>query len=100
MLWFFIHHLVQNLVAGEEQTKNLITFLSGTVIYTLFYSYLGTFDFSVHLFLKGMFNFFYFVVLADAFAMAVIYKNYYKQTILTEVKETIGSKPPFAEESQ
>lgn len=27
--------------------------------------------------------------------MAVIYKNYYKQTIFTEVKETMGSNLPF-----
>jgi hypothetical protein len=96
MLWFTIHHLVQNIVSAEDQTKNLITFLSGTVIYTLFYSYLSSFDFSVHLFLRGLFNFFGYVILADAFAMAIIYKNYYKQTIFTEVKETMGSNLPFA----
>lgn len=92
MLWFFIHHLVQTLFPlAEDQTRNLLTFLSGTVLYVLFYSYLGSLDFSRNFFGKSLFNFFYYIVLADGFAMAIIYKNYYKHTILNEVRETIGA---------
>ena len=30
--------------------------------------------------------------MADGFSMAIIYKNFYKHTILNEVKETFGSE--------
>lgn len=32
--------------------------------------------------------------MADGFAMAIIYKNFYKQTIFTEVEETLGTSGP------
>lgn len=32
--------------------------------------------------------------MADAFAMAILYKNFYKHTIFREVEETIGSNLP------
>jgi hypothetical protein len=92
MLWFLTHQLMQNFESVENQTKNLTTFLFGVTVYTLIYSYVGSCDFSSNLFLKSFFGFFYYIILADAFAMAIIYKNYYKQTIFTEVKETVGSK--------
>jgi hypothetical protein len=75
----------------ENQTRNLTTFLTGVVIYTMFYTYLGSLDFSQNVFLKSLFGFFHYIILADAFAMAVIYKNFYKTTIFNEVRETIGS---------
>ena len=91
MLWFTIHHIMKNFESIENQTRNLTTFLTGVVIYTLFYTYLGTFDFTQNVFLKSLFGFFHYIILADAFAMAVIYKNFYKTTIFNEVRETIGS---------
>ncbi len=91
MLWFLLHQVLKVFPFGDDQTKNLTTFLVGTVIYTLFYSYIGSLDFQSNQFFKVFFNFFFYIVLADAFAMAVVYKNYYKHTILTEVKETLGS---------
>ena len=91
MLWFTIHHIMKTFESMENQTRNLTTFLTGVVIYTLFYTYLGTFDFTQNVFLKSLFGFFHYIILADAFAMAVIYKNFYKTTIFNEVRETIGS---------
>lgn len=92
MLWFIIHHIIQNFSLMSDQTKNLLTFVLGSTLYTLFYSYLGSFDFSCNLMFKSLFNFFFYIILADGFAMAIIYKNYYKQTIFTEVRETLGTR--------
>jgi len=78
----------------ENQTRNLTTFLTGTVLYVLFYSYVGSIDFNSNLFLKRLFNFFIYIVIADGFAMAILYKNFYKQTIFTEVNETLGTSGP------
>ena len=91
MLWFTIHHIMKTFETMENQTRNLTTFLTGVVIYTLFYTYLGSLDFTQNVFLKSLFGFFHYIILADAFAMAVIYKNFYKTTIFNEVRETIGS---------
>jgi hypothetical protein len=82
---------MKNFELMENQTRNLTTFLTGVVIYTLFYTYLGSLDFTQNVFLKSLFGFFHYIILADAFAMAVIYKNFYKTTIFNEVRETIGS---------
>lgn len=91
MIWFIIHNFLKNFTFIENQTKNLTTFLIGIVLYVLFYSYVGSIDFNNNIFLKRLFGFFIYILIADAFSMAIIYKNFYKQTIFTEVKETIGS---------
>ena len=94
MLWFIIHNILKNFTFMENQTRNLTTFLTGTLLYVLFYSYVGAVDFNDNLFLKRLFGFFIYIVIADGFAMAILYKNFYKQTIFTEVEETIGSNKP------
>lgn len=94
MLWFIIHNFLKNFTSMENQTRNLTTFLTGTVLYVLFYSYAGSFDFIDNPFLKRLFGFFIYIVIADGFAMAILYKNFYKQTIFTEVEETLGSTGP------
>lgn len=94
MLWFAIHNILKSFSTMENQTRNLTTFLTGTILYVLFYSYVGSIDFNSNPFLKRLFGFFIYVVIADAFSMAILYKNFYKQTILTEVNETLGSSGP------
>lgn len=74
----------------ENQSRNLTTFLTGTILYVLFYSYIESCNFNDNIFLKRLFGFFIYIVIADGFAMAILYKNFYKQTIFTEVNETIG----------
>jgi hypothetical protein len=78
----------------ENQTRNLTTFLSGTVIYVLLYSYIGSIDLHTNPFLFKLFGFFMYIITADGFAMAILYKNFYKQTIFTEVNETLGATGP------
>lgn len=94
MIWFIIHNILKSFCSMENQTRNLTTFLTGTVLYALFYSYVGSIDFNSNLFLKRLFGFFIYIVMADGFSMAILYKNFYKQTIFKEVEETIGSNGP------
>jgi hypothetical protein len=94
MLWFTIHNFLKNFTSMENQNRNLTTFLTGTVLYVLFYSYAGSFDFNNNPFFKRLFGFFIYIVIADGFAMAILYKNFYKKTIFTEVQETLGSSGP------
>lgn len=92
MIWFIIHNFLKRYGSMENQTRNLTTFLIGTILYVLFYSYVGSLDLTKNKFIQLFFNFFIYIVLADGFAMAIIYKNFYKHTIFNEVKETFGSK--------
>ena len=94
MLWFLIHNMLKNFTSMENQTRNLTTFLTGIVLYVLFYSYIGSLDIMNNPFLKRLFGYFIYIIMADGFSMAIIYKNFYKQTIFTEVNETIGTSGP------
>ena len=77
----------------EPQHRNLTTFLTGVVLYTLFYSYVGTLG-REHTFINVFFKYSVYILIADAFAMAILYKNFYKQTIFREVEETMGASGP------
>jgi hypothetical protein len=103
MLWFILHNILKNFASIENQIRNLTTFLLGITLYVLMYSYIGSFDLSGNPFFKTLFGFFIYIIIGDGFAMAIIYKNFYKQTIFTEVRETLGSTgqkitPTIAEE--
>jgi hypothetical protein len=72
------------------------------LFYTLMYAYYGAFN-QDHPFLSHFMRFGIYLIMADGFAMAIIYKNYYGQTILNEVKETFGEpehiiKPIYEDE--
>ncbi len=92
MLWYIIHNILKKFTSMENQTRNLSTFLSGIVLYILFYSYIGAIDFNSNLFLKRFFDLFFFIVIADGLAMVILYNNYYKQKNFKETNETLGSK--------
>ena len=94
MLWYSIHNflnLFENVI--QNKTRNFITFLLGVVLYTLFYSYFGTYG-PEYPFLSQFLKYAMYIILADGFVMAIIYKNFYNQTILTEVNETFLKEPP------
>lgn len=94
MIWYIIHNILKTLAPNmEPQNRNLTTFLTGVVLYTLFYSYVGTLG-REHTFLNVFFKYSIYILIADAFAMAILYKNFYKQTIFKEVEETLGSSMP------
>lgn len=93
MLWYIVHNLVHLLPFGSDQTKNLFTFLFGVVSYTLMYSWFGSINKEDNVFIFSLFNYFSYSILADAFAMAIIYKNYYKSSIIGEATEVFSNKP-------
>lgn len=93
MIWFCIHNILKcSRIELDNQTRNLTTFLSGIVLYVLFYSYVGSLDLERNVFVKRLFGFFVYILLADAISMSILYKNFYKETIFREIKETIGTK--------
>lgn len=91
MLWFTIHNLIHLLPFDSNQNKNLFTFVVGVVLYTIIYSFLGSLKGDNKPFLTMFFNFFLYIILADGFAMAIIYKNFYKITIMGEVKDVFAT---------
>jgi hypothetical protein len=101
MLWYSIHsflNLFEHVI--QDKTRNFTTFLLGVVLYTLFYTYFGTYG-PEFPFICSFLKYAMYIILADGFVMAIIYKNYYNQTILTEVGETLGAhKPPMYAEAE
>jgi len=101
MLWYSLHsflNLFENVI--QDKTRNFTTFLVGVVLYTLFYTYFGTYG-PEFPFISSFLKYAMYIILADGFVMAIIYKNYYNQTILTEVGETFGAhKPPMYAEAE
>ena len=94
MIWYIIHNILKTIFPNMDvQHRNLTTFLTGVVLYTLFYSYVGTLG-REHLFLNVFFKYSIYILIADGFAMAILYKNFYKQTIFKEVEETLGTSGP------
>lgn len=93
MIWFLLHNFIKQFDGIDVQTKNLTVFLIGVTIYTFVYSWLGSNSRNDRSFSYFFFNFFTYVILADAFSMAIIYKNYFNKSIFNEVKETFGAPP-------
>jgi hypothetical protein len=90
MLFYTLHNIIHNLIPGKftDQTRNLITFLLGIILYTILYTYL--FDKnnnSTNLIVNSFKAGFAYIIMSDCIAMGIVYKNYYKTSILNEVKE-------------
>lgn len=96
MFWFLLHNFLQQFTNPNittDQTRNLTTFVLGTLIHTIVYSYLGSLQLETNPFLKTFHGFYLYIVIADAIAIAIIYKNYYNSTILTEMDGLFSKKP-------
>lgn len=91
MLWFIFHNIIKQIPSIDTQTKNLFVFLMGVTVYTFLYSWVGSLSKNDGSFLYFFFNFFSYIILADGFSMAIIYKNYFSRSIFNEVKETFGT---------
>lgn len=93
MIWYIFHNVINALFPSiSVQHRNLSTFLIGVLCYTLIYSYLGTLDKNINnLFLFTFLNYFFYVLLSDAFAMAILYKNFFKTSIINEFREAVGA---------
>jgi hypothetical protein len=96
MLWFSLHTILASIFPYLEgnQTKNLFIFLMGVMFYTFLYTWFGTINRTDNVFIFTLFNYFWYIILADGFSMAIIYKNYFKTSIFREVNETFGLTKP------
>lgn len=85
MIFNILHKLV-NLSSSyfTEQNRNLFVFVTGTILYVLLYATIGSL---VHInkFYFVLFNTFWYIIVADIIAIAIIYKNYYGKPIINEV---------------
>lgn len=97
MIFFVLHQIVQKILGNlSEQTRNLITFLLGVVLYTLLWTYVNTTK-SDNFIVASIRYGFYYIFVSDCFAMGIIYKNYYNRSITTEVSSAWGNDVSFAD---
>lgn len=73
----------------SNQTKNLFTFVFGTLLHTLVYSFLGSMNIMINPFWKTFHGFYSHIIFADAIAIGIIYKNYYNNSIFSELTQII-----------
>ena len=80
MLFFTLHQIIHNALPGNfsNQTRNLLTFLIGVVLYTVILSYLfNKNNVSTNFMINGIKAGISYIMLSDCIAMGIIYKNYY-----------------------
>lgn len=93
MFYYIIHNLPiwTDLPNGK---RNVRTFLLGTVCYILLHALLFSKIGEEKHYIKLFRNYIYYLWAADAIAMAVIYKQFYKKSILSEVGNMIEDVKP------
>lgn len=92
MFYYLIHHLpLWSKMANGK--RNVRTFLLGTVCYILFHAYLFSAIGSKNPKIVKFRPYIYYLWITDAISMAVLYKKYYKKTILTDVSDLVEVGP-------
>lgn len=107
MLFFTIHHIIQNLPltnGWQESKKNIVTFLVGAISYVFLTSFLNSKRYAgftdANFFTFTLKNWLLWIIGIDIFAMAIVYKCYWGRTILSELPETWGdSTVPLSQKS-
>lgn len=89
MFYYLFHHipLWKDL---PDSKRNIRTFLIGTVMYILFHAFLFSKYSEINHNIKLFRNYIYYLWVADALAMAVIYKTHYKKSILSEATDLLS----------
>lgn len=92
MIFYLLHSINHNIIPGNfsNQTRNLLTFLLGVILYTVLWTYLYNHTNNNNLIITSLKWGFSYILIADCFAIAVIYKNYYKKSINNEIKQVIN----------
>ena len=97
MIFFLLHQVVQKIPGNlSDQTRNLITFLLGVMLYTFLWTYVNSTK-SNNFVVTGIRYGFYYIFVSDCFAMGIIYKNYYNRSIRTEISSAWGTDVPVAD---
>jgi hypothetical protein len=96
MIFFLLHHIFQAFFGklnADHQTTNLLTFLIGGFMWCILYVATTTDGYLPHGLLRQSLGFgFPYLLVSDLFAMAIIYKNYWKTSILTEITDSFAPK--------
>lgn len=108
MFFFCTHQIVQNIIPWSKDTKdsrkNITTFIIGALLYTLLVSFLFNKHYSIlvnsFFLLFTLKNWILLVLAIDVTAMAVIYKCYYKRSIVDEVSEAFVQERAVDEKSK
>jgi len=92
MIFFLLHQLLKPLLDYGlwHQTANLTVFLIGIVLWTYLWVFINDVRFhgGINNFLvTGLSQGFAYFLLSDIMAIAIIYKNYWKRSIMTEFEE-------------
>lgn len=88
-MFYYLFHSLPLWTDLPNGSRNVRTFLAGTICYIIMHAYLYS-QYGDNNKLIAMFRpYIYYVCAADVIAVAIIYKNYYKRTILDEVSEMI-----------
>lgn len=102
MLFYLLHNLINNLEFTQswaESKKNIFTFIIGATCYILLYVFAEYLQRkSGYLIFELFHKFFFYFVIVDAVAMAVLYKLYWGRSILNETMPNEDSNWDFKEE--
>lgn len=97
MIFYLLHSINYNIIKGNisNQTRNLLTFLIGVVLYTILWTFLYRNREHSNLIIDSLKYGFIYIFIADCFSIAIIYKNYYKRNITTEISDfNVSSEIP------
>lgn len=103
MIFFLLHQMLQPLLSLGlwHQTANLFTFLVGMICWTYLWVYVSDPRFGGvdNFWMTGISQGFVYFILGDIMSVAIIYKNYWKQSIFTELEDLFQTKPKSQSQS-
>jgi hypothetical protein len=83
-MFYYLFHKLPLWRDLPDSKRNIRTFLLGTIVYILFHAFLFSKYSEINHNIKLYRNYIYYLWVADALGMAVIYKNYHTKNILSE----------------
>ena len=97
MIFFLLHSILKPLLDTviSHQTANLTTFLIGTILWTYLWVYVTDYRFQPkdpNFIITGLAVGFSYFLISDIIAVCILYKNYWKRSILTELKDLLNPK--------
>lgn len=97
MIFFSLHHILKPLLDTfiSHQTANLITFLLGIIGWTYLWVFVMDAQFQPtkpNFIISGLGAGFSYFLVSDIVAVCILYKNYWKQSIITELNDIFSPR--------
>ena len=97
MIFFILHNILKPFLDTviSHQTSNLLAFLLGVILWTYLWVYVTDFRFhptEPNFILTGLGVGFTYFLISDIVAVCILYKNYWKRSILTELHDLLNPK--------